>query len=262
MMKIISTVLALTLSLTAQAIDPDRWQNISQTLFPNTEITEDANIITITTASRAEDAATVPVNIRTWFPQTQNHYVTDIWLIIDQNPSPVAAHFMLTPESGQADIETRVRINEYTLIRAIARVSDGHYYQNVRFIKASGGCSAPATRDNAEAGLGKIKITELNSLPGRPTWIQAQIRHPNDSGLAMDQLSHLYTPAHYVRHLTVKHADQQILTADLDISISENPEFEFYVRSELSSNLTVEFTDNTETTWKAQLKTSVLPYTL
>jgi sulfur-oxidizing protein SoxY len=254
MMKIISTVLALSLSLTAQAIDPDRWQNISQTLFPHTEITEDANIITITTASRAEDAAIVPVNIRTWFPQTPDHYVTDIWLIIDQNPSPVAAHFMLTPESGQADIETRVRINEYTLIRAIARVNDGHYYQNVRFIKASGGCSAPATRDNTEAGLGKIKITELSSLPGRPTWIQAQIRHPNDSGLAFDQLSRNYTPAHYVRHLTVRHADQEILSADLDISIAENPEFEFYVKPELETNLTVSFTDNTDQTWSARQK--------
>jgi len=254
MNKLISTVLALCLSLTAQAIDPDRWQNISQTLFPQTEITEDANVITITTASRAEDAATVPVNIRTWFPQTPDHYVTDIWLIIDQNPSPVAAHFMLTPESGQADIETRVRINEYTLIRAIARVSDGHYYQNVRFIKASGGCSAPATKENTEAGLGKIKITELSALPGRPNWIQAQIRHPNDSGLAMDQLSRNYTPAHYVRHLSVQHAGRTILSADLDISISENPEFEFYVRPDLEHDITVDFTDNTEATWSAQLK--------
>jgi sulfur-oxidizing protein SoxY len=257
MMKIISVALALCLSLTAQAVDPDRWQNIQNAMFPDTEITEDANIITITTASRAEDAAIVPVNIRTWFPQTQNHYVTDIWLIIDQNPSPIAAHFMLTPESGQADIETRVRINEYTLIRAVARVSDGHYYQNVRFIKASGGCSAPATKDANQTGLGRIKLQDLSSLPGRPVWIQAQIRHPNDSGLAMDQLSRNYAPAHYVRQLAVKHADRQVLAADLDISISENPEFEFYVRPELANDITVEFTDNTEATWSAQLKSRI-----
>jgi sulfur-oxidizing protein SoxY len=254
MNKLISMVLALSLSVAAQAIDADSWQRIQNTLFPDTEITEDSRIITITTASRAEDAAMVPVNIRTWFPQTADHYVTDIWLIIDQNPSPVAAHFMLTPESGQADIETRVRINEYTLIRAIARVSDGHYYQNVRFIKASGGCSAPASKDSVVTGLGRIKLAEISALPGRPTWIQAQIRHPNDSGLAFDQLSRNYTPAHYVRHLTVQHADQAILTADLDISISENPEFEFYVRPELANNITVQFTDNTGATWSAQPK--------
>jgi sulfur-oxidizing protein SoxY len=92
-------------------------------------------------------------------------------------------------------------------------------------------------------------LFEINAVPGRPALIQAQIRHPNDSGLAMDQLTRMYTPAHYVRHMRVSHAGHDVMTADLDISISENPEFQFYAAG---SDVTVTFTDNTDQTWSAQ----------
>jgi sulfur-oxidizing protein SoxY len=253
MLKIIALILAVVLPVTVQAADPTRWQNISQTLFPGVMIDEDSNMITLITANRAEDAAIVPVDIHTRFPQTDQFYVTDIWLIIDQNPSPVAAHFMFTPRSGQADIETRVRINEYTLIRAVARTSDGRYHQSMRFIKASGGCSAPANKDADAKGLGRIKISRLDGMLGQVSLIQAQIRHPNDSGLAFDQFSRNYIPAHYVRHMRVVHGDQDIMTADLDISIAENPEFRFYVDPALVGNVVVTFTDDTEQVWSARL---------
>jgi len=244
---------ALTLSLTAGAVNPDSWQRISQAVFPGVVIEEDASTVTLTAASRAEDAAIVPISIHAMFPQSEQRYITDIWLIIDQNPSPVAAHFSFTGESGQADIETRVRINEYTLIRAVARVNDGSYHQSVRFIKASGGCSAPVSRAAAK-GIGSIKLYELSARPGRPALLQAQIRHPNDSGLAMDQLTRDYAPAHYVRSMTVSHGGVTVVTADLDISISENPEFEFYVAPSARSDLSVTFTDNTDESWSAQYK--------
>jgi sulfur-oxidizing protein SoxY len=252
MLRIIALTLAVVLPVAVQAADLTRWQNISQVLFPGVTIAEDSNTITLVTANRAEDAAIVPVDIHTRFPQTTQYYVTDIWLVIDQNPSPVAAHFMFTPQSAQADIETRVRINEYTLIRAIARTSDGRYHQDMKFIKASGGCSAPATKDAEVQGLGRIKISRLDSLLGRPGLLQTQIRHPNDSGLAFDQISRNYIPAHYVRHMKVSHDDQVIMTADLDISISENPEFRFYVDSAFVGNVVVTFTDDTEQVWSAR----------
>ena len=248
MKKLILILLVSAISLNSQSTEPDRWQKISQSVFPNSVITEDSRVISLATAARADDAAIVPVSIHSGFPQTSEHYVTDIWLIIDQNPSPVAAHFRFTKESGQADIETRVRINEYTLIRAVARVSDGKYYQSQRFIKASGGCSAPAAKDPAASGIGRIKLADLSAVPGRPLLLQAQIRHPNDSGLAMDQLTRNYAPAYYVRHMRVSYADHDIMTADLDISISENPEFQFY---SANSDVTVSFTDNTDQTWSA-----------
>ena len=53
-----------------------------------------------------------------------------------------------------------MRIAEYTNVRAIAETSDGQLYMASRFVKASGGCSAPALKDHeqAMARLGQMKI--------------------------------------------------------------------------------------------------------
>ena len=55
-------------------------------------------------------------------------YIDRLWLVIDNNPSPISAIFTFTPQSGRADIETRVRIDEYTHVRAIAETNDGQLY--------------------------------------------------------------------------------------------------------------------------------------
>ena len=44
----------------------------------------------------------------------------------------------------------------------------------------------------------------------------------------MDQLTRQFTPAHYVRTVNVSYAGQPVMSADVDISISENPSFRFW----------------------------------
>jgi len=51
--------------------------------------------------------------------------------VIDKNPSPLGAVFTLTPDSGRADIETRIRIEDYTWVRAIAEMQDGKLYMTM-----------------------------------------------------------------------------------------------------------------------------------
>ena len=54
-----------------------------------------------------------------------------------------------------------MRIDDYTYLHAVAETADGRLYATARFIKASGGCSAPAGKDQALAleRLGKMKFT-------------------------------------------------------------------------------------------------------
>jgi hypothetical protein len=61
-----------------------------------------------------------------------------------------------------------------------------------------------------------------------PTRAQLMISHPNDSGLAMDQLTRFYTPAYFVRSVKVSYAGRPVLASEVDFSISENPYFRFY----------------------------------
>jgi sulfur-oxidizing protein SoxY len=100
-----------------------------------------------------------------------------------------------------------------------------------RFVKAAGGCSAPPGKDAlaARATLGQMRLrVQEAGAPGTPVLAQLMISHPNDSGLVMDQLSRQYTPPHFVRRIDVSVGGRQVLSADLDFSISENPNLRFY----------------------------------
>jgi sulfur-oxidizing protein SoxY len=56
---------------------------------------------------------------------------------------------------------------------------------------------------------------------------QIMIRHPNNSGLQMDQITHLYIPPFFVTNLKVWQGDQLVLALEGGISISENPSIRF-----------------------------------
>lgn len=208
------------------------WQKVRVSLFQDRAIMPaPPGMLGFDAPARAIDAAMVPIAIRSRFPQTPERFVSKLYLVIDANPSPISAIFGLTPESGQAEIETRVRVDDYSHVRVIAEMNDGRLYATTRFVKASGGCSAPAGGDAqaAAASLGKMRVRVEGDLKGRnPVRAELLINHPNHSGLAMDQLTRQFTPAHYVRNVEVTYAGKPVFSADVDFSISENPNFRFY----------------------------------
>ncbi len=236
--RIQCAVLALCLAIPtagwAQDSDPEAsaiWQKLRADLFAGAPIEPGDGVVVLETPKRAEDAAIVPVAIRAQFPQASDRYIQKLWLIIDNNPSPIAAVFQLTLESGRADIETRMRVEQYTHVRAVALTSDGKLYMATNYVKASGGCSAPAGKDAAaaRANLGKMRFRVDDALkPDEPARAQLMISHPNDSGLAMDQLTRTYAAPHFVRSVEVHHDGKLVMSADVDFSISENPNFRFY----------------------------------
>src|SRR5262249_62118303 len=81
---------------------------------------------------------------------------------------------------------------------------------------------------------------------GEPVAAQLMVNHPNHSGLAMDQLTRLYTPAYFVRSVKVSYAGKPVLSAQLDFSISENPYFRFYFVPYAPGDLKAEVIDTKE----------------
>lgn len=233
------------------------WQQVRNSLFQGrTIITPADDVLTLEAPSRAEDAAIVPISIRTRLAQSDSRYIRKLYLMIDNNPSPLGATFQFTPTSGRADIETRVRIDAYTHVRAIAETSDGQLYMSTRFVKASGGCSAPPGKDPQAAlsTLGRMRLrVEGDVLANRPTLAQLMISHPNHSGLAMDQLTRHYTPARYVRKILVTYDGEPVLSADIDFSISENPNFRFYFQPKGAGELKAEAVDTEDQRFESAL---------
>ena len=234
------------------------WKKVRASLFEQRPIVTPAeDVLQLEAPARAEDAAVVPIAIRTRFPQSRERYVDRLWLVIDNNPSPISAIFRFTPDSGRADIETRVRVDEYTHVRAIAETNDGKLYMTTRFVKASGGCSAPPGKDQAAAlaTLGKMKFRVEGEVDrNKPVLAQLMISHPNNSGLAMDQATRQFTPSHFVRKVDVSYAGRPVMSADVDFSISENPNFRFYFVPRGAGELKAEVVDSNELRFESALK--------
>ena len=234
------------------------WKKVRTSLFaarPITNVGDD--VVLLETPNRAEDAAIVPIAIKVRAPQTAGQYVSKLYLLIDNNPSPIAAVFSFTANSGRADVETRVRVDEYTHVRAVAEMNDGKLYMSTKFVKASGGCSAPPGKDQAAAlaSLGKMKFRVEGDVTARkPVLAQLMISHPNNSGLAMDQATRQFTPAHYVRLVNVSYAGQPVMSADVDISISENPSFRFWFVPNGEGELKAEIVDSNDQRFQSALK--------
>jgi len=229
---LIALVVALS-SATAQgpraleSIDP--WPDLVRDVFAGRPPADGTGLIAIDMPARAEDAGIVPVTLSATIPSGDMRVPIAFTLVVDMNPSPVAATFKVG--AGVTTISTRVRVNDYTNVHAVAELSDGQLYVVSTFVKASGGCSAPMAKnpEEATANLGQMRFRQFaGSSAGSEA--QIMIRHPNNSGLQRDQVTHLYVPLFIVRELRLWQGDQLLLEMQGGISISEDPNFRFSYR--------------------------------
>lgn len=214
----------------AQAAE-DNWPTVREMLFADRAIGDGHARLQLEAPARALDAAMVPVTIALRpEAQTAADPVRKLWLVIDNNPAPVAAVFHLTPEAGIGRLETRVRVNAYTPIHVVAETASGALFAVERYVKAAGGCSAPALKDKevAMARLGRMKFDLLDPFEaGKPLRARLKIGHPNYTGLQIDQVSRNWIPPDYVTKVDIQFDGRPLLLVEGDISLSEDPTFDF-----------------------------------
>jgi sulfur-oxidizing protein SoxY len=231
------------------AATPDPWPGLVQDIFNNRPMNDGNDVIGIEMPSRAEDAAIVPVTLRTKLSPGDVRQVLNITLVIDENPAPMAAKFQFGPDAKVSEISTRVRVNNYTDVHAVAELSDGKLYMVKTYVKASGGCSAPAAKnaDEARNRLGQIRYRQFAKAGEGPVSgareAQIMIGHPNNSGLQMDQVTQLYVPAFFVNQMRLWQDDSLVLSMEGGISISEDPNIRFTYVSNGAKNFRAEAKD-------------------
>jgi sulfur-oxidizing protein SoxY len=203
------------------------WEKLRDKLFAGKKLQAQDPKVKLIVPLRAAYGASVPVKIQSMLPQRPELYVKRMTLLVDKNPSPVAAVLDLAPGLGQADFETRLRVDEYSHIRVIAELSNGEFHTDSRYVKVSGGCSAPPNRDLV-ALMGKtvFKLPEPLKL-NQPNPAELVVLHPNDTGFELNHITVMYIPPHFVRSIKVSYEGQKLFDAELDFSISENPNFRF-----------------------------------
>lgn len=214
----------------------DMWPGIRKEVFAQKEIAEEDGAVMLDAPYRAEDAAIVPLTVH--IPDRFAADVKALTLIVDKNPSPVVARFDFGPAAGTGArmIATRVRIDMYSHVRAVVETNDGRLHMTTRFVKASGGCSAPAGKD-AEAALASLGRMQIKTFDAAATpaaersshmrEAQVMIKHPNYTGMQMDQLSRAYTPAMFVDKVEIKRGGALVFRMEGGISISEDPNIRF-----------------------------------
>jgi sulfur-oxidizing protein SoxY len=248
----VMAALALARDAAAQApAPPDPWPGLVTDIFQGRAISTSGGVVSLEAPVRAEDAAIVPMTLRFAEPASRVKQAT---LVIDQNPMPMAAAFTFGERSGVTFITTRVRVNSYTNVHAVAETRDGALHSEAKFVKAAGGCSAPAVKniDEANAHLGRMKYREFKSGEQGRREAQIMIRHPNNSGMQMDQLTHLYIPAHYLDRVEARQGGELIFSMEGGISLSEDPNFRFSYAPNGAKTISVEAHDSKGNVYKGE----------
>jgi sulfur-oxidizing protein SoxY len=245
-MFVIATALAVSVAAGAVAeqsnplTESPTWDLLRDVIIGEVVPADGVGVISLDAPYRANDAATVPVALN----QIGSEPIRTLTLVVDENPAPVVATIEFGSDMDPLRFETRVRVDQYSNIRVVAGTDSGHYMTGA-FVKASGGCSAPATRDPAAAlaGMGDMRLRHFADPAHGRREAQVMIRHPNYSGLQRDQVTQLFVPAHFIDVLEVKQGDDLLFRLNGGISLSENPVFRFDYTDNGAPDITIEAHD-------------------
>jgi sulfur-oxidizing protein SoxY len=230
----------------------ETWNSIRDDIFKGRPVLDGAGLVVLDAPRRAEDSAIVPIGMRVNFAGDDKRTLKSLTLVIDENPAPVAGTFTIGPRAGVTSISTRVRVNNYSYVRVIAELSDGQLYGVKAFVKASGGCSAPAASnsDATKALLGQMKFRSFRPEADALPEAQIMLRHPQNSGLQMDQLTRLYVPPFFIDNLKIWQGDDLVMAMDGGIAISEDPNIRFNYRPNGAAGFRAEAIDTSKHLFK------------
>ena len=110
-----------SLAVSAQPAEPS-WSALQQAHFPGKQL-EAAPFIHLTAPSRAPSGEQVPFAFSIDHPMTANRYIKSVTLFVDANPEPLTAVFHFNPQSGKAELSTRIRFESDSPVHVVAESS-------------------------------------------------------------------------------------------------------------------------------------------
>lgn len=237
----------------------ERWAELKGAVFgdrPVLDGPEAVQAVKLDAPVRAQDAALVPISVEL----AAGLPVAALWVLVDGNPSPRAGTFRFGEAADPRLLRMRVRVDQYTLLHAVAELRDGRLLAVERYVKASGGCSAPSLKDAALAmsRMGQMRLRLLRDpaaavvaaggappSDGESLVANLLVSHPNNNGMQVEQLSGRFIPARYVQDLSVRQGGRTVFDLEADISLSEDPALTFAFHPQGTGPVEVEMQDST-----------------
>ena len=233
------------------------WPVLKEQAFGERPIAEEDGMVVLETPAKVEDAALVPLTVRV--PPSVKDKLKSLTLFIDNNPDPKVAKLTFGPAAGvggERSFSTRVRVDNFSHVRAVLETEDGSLHMTKKFLAAAGGCAAMQAKDPEAdmAGMGKTIVrTIAPALQSNPIWAgQVMIKHPNHNGMQLDINTAKFIPAQYVKEMRVERDGELVFELDATFSISTNPNFRFTFGKGEGNNLDVVLKDTDGTSFSGQ----------
>ena len=238
------------------ALAGSAWDDIRPSAFGTRTIEDGAAFIAFQAPYRAEDQRTVPISAEAAFKDGRK--IKSVTFIVDENPMPVAAAFRFADQRDRATLSIDIRLDHASPVRVVVEADNGALYMIEKFVKASGAgvCAAPpAGRSGARRRHHGADAAHRPDRPGRAgatrfhRSAQLDIRHPQLTGMQMNQITMLYTPMRFVNSVEVRQGDEMIFTLEGSMTLSENPRIAFDYQVNGASVIAVRTKDTNDTVW-------------
>jgi sulfur-oxidizing protein SoxY len=233
----------------AAAMAGSAWDELRPRIFGPRPILDGTGMVELVSPYRAADDRQVPLAIKAKLREGLT--VSKASLVIDENPMPLSAAFHFDKSVSEIAVGANFRFNGPSPVHLVIEASDGTLYGVESYVKTSGlgACASPPVRDPVEAlaDLGRMDLEDVTGRLSAATMIERRarlaIRHPNHTGLQMNQLTLHYVLPRYVDLIEVKQGDEMLFRLEAGISLSEDPRIDFAFRLNGASSLDIRIRD-------------------
>jgi sulfur-oxidizing protein SoxY len=236
------------------------WDDIRPAAFGTRAILDGQGLLTFKAPYRAEDQRAVPISVAAAFRDGRK--VKSVTFVVDENPMPVAATFHFADDRDRVAVGVNIRLDQASPIRVIVEASDGALYMSEQFVKASGlgVCAAPPIGDEREIArtMGEMHLADLtgsDKATGATRFRRSaalDIKHPQNTGMQMNQITMLYIPLRYVSAIEVREGDAKLFDLDGSMTLSENTHIEFDYQANGAGSLKIQVKDTSSTVWRRE----------
>jgi sulfur-oxidizing protein SoxY len=254
-LPIIALAALASLALPAATQAGPAWDEIHAKVFAGRTIHDAGDTVQLTAPTRPKDQSVVPIAVGAAFQDGRT--VKSLTLIVDENPTPVAAVFDVGPKRDAFRVATNLRLNAATEVRAIVEASDGQLYMASRFVKFAGGqgaCAAPAmgSPEMIAATMGIMTLAHVKqAAAASPITPRARltVSHPNHTGMVLDQITLLYVPLHIITDMEVRQGESLVFAMTGSITLAQNPVVDFDYRLNGAETMQVLVRDSNGGAW-------------
>jgi sulfur-oxidizing protein SoxY len=255
-LQIVALAALASLGLPAVAMAGPAWDEVQANVFAGRAIAPAGEMVKLTAPTRPTDQRAVPVAVEARL--TDGRTIRRLTLIVDENPTPVAAVFEFGQDRAEVRVATDLRLNAATDVRAVLEASDGTLYMADSFVKFAGGqasCSAPPQGNPQEiaANMGKMTFEPLRKTADATEITPSArltVNHPNHTGMVLDQLTLLYVPLRIVTDMEVREGDQRVFAMRGSMTMSQNPTIEFDYKANGADRMHVLVKDSDGAAWE------------